>query len=71
MGTNLICAFENNSFLSYFKIEETTKNLNQVDWPWDLNQDLPNVSLVRYHRATSLGGQNHCLSLFPINSMLL
>ena len=36
-------------------IQETTKNLNQVGRPRDLNPDLPNASLVRYHGATSLG----------------
>ena len=30
MGANPTFSFENNSFLSYFKIEETIKNLNQV-----------------------------------------
>ena len=40
--------------LLYFKIEETTKNLNQVGRPRDLTRDLPNASLVRYHGATSL-----------------
>ena len=41
MGTNPTFAFENNLFLSYFKIEETTKNLNQVCRPRDLNPGPP------------------------------
>ena len=55
MRTNPTFVFENNQFFSYFKIEEITKNLNQVGRPRDLNPDLPNESLMRYRGATSLG----------------
>ena len=41
MGTNPTFVFENNKFLRYFKIEETTKNLNQVGRPRDLNPGPP------------------------------
>ena len=42
MGTNSTFAFE-----KYFKIEETTKNLNQVGQPQDLSPGLPNASFMR------------------------
>ena len=54
MGTNPTFVFENNEFLSYFKIEETTKNLNQVGWPRDLNPGPPECesrALPRSHLA--------------------
>ena len=35
--------------------ENHEKNLSQVGRHRDLNPDLPNASLVRYHGATSLG----------------
>ena len=41
MGTNPTFVFENKKFLSYFKIEETTTNLNQVGRPLDLNPGPP------------------------------
>ena len=45
---------ENNYFLSYFKVEETTKILNQVDRPRDLNLEPPEWeprALTRSHLA--------------------
>ena len=56
MGTNPIglFAFENNQFLSYFKIEETTKKLNHVGRPRDLNPGTPECesrALPRSHLA--------------------
>ena len=54
MGTNPTFAFENNLFLSYFKIEETTENLNQVGRPRDLNPGPPeceSLALSRSHLA--------------------
>ena len=50
MGTNPTFVFENN----YFQIEETTKNLNQVDRPRDLNPGPPECesrALPRSHLA--------------------
>ena len=52
MGTNPTFAFE--KLLSYFKIEETTKNLNQVGRPRDLNPGPPECEsrgLPRSHLA--------------------
>ena len=57
METNPTFSFENNKFLSYFKIEETTKNLNQVGRPRDLNPGSPECeshALARSHLAQFL-----------------
>ena len=56
MWTNPTFNFEKygNLFLSYFKIEETTKSLNQVDRPLDLNPGHPECesrALPRSHLA--------------------
>ena len=55
MGTNPTFFFENNYFLSYFKIEETLKTSTRLAGPGIWTRDLPNASLVRYHGVTSLG----------------
>ena len=52
MGTNPTFVFENNYCLSYFKIEETTKNLNQAGRTRDLNPGPPECesrALTRSH----------------------
>ena len=54
MGTNPTFAFENNKFLRYFKIAETTRNLNQIGRPRDLNPGPPEYksrALPRSHLA--------------------
>ena len=55
MGTNPTCGFENNQLLSYFKNEETIKNLSQVGRLRDLNPGPPECksrALPRSHVLT-------------------
>ena len=49
------CGKENPSLHLPWWLRKTTKNPSQVGRHRDLNPDLPNASLVRYHGATSLG----------------
>ena len=58
MGTNTKLPLKNNQFLSYFKIEETSKNLNQVGQPRDLNPGPPECESRVLHGDISLGIQS-------------
>ena len=54
MGPTRHLPLKNDLIPYYFKIEETTKNLNQVDRPRDLNPGLPECEsreLPRNHLA--------------------
>ena len=54
MGTNLTFVFENNYTLVIFQIEETTKILNQIGRPGDLNPgplECESHALPRSHLA--------------------
>ena len=69
MGINPTFAFGKYLILSYFKIQETTKNLNQVGRPRDLNPGPPEyesraLPVCRLHNRVFLDHPVVCVSSF-------